>query len=151
MRLLVCGGRRYSKGDVVNKALDLVHSVAPITMLIHGAATGADTLAQRWAEEHNVKDRPFPILLYEGGYSRNRRMLSAAQPDAIVFFPGGNGTRHMRKIAREAGLPVVGGRDLLTLGTLGLQGSAVRALFGWFAWQTDLSSSELLLRAREKV
>lgn len=111
MRVLVCGGRNYSRGDLVDRRLDQLHKAQEITVLIHGDATGADTLAGEWAERNGVHIEVFPILAGEGGFKRNQRMLVEGRPDLVVHFPGRKGTVDMVRRAMRAGVYVVGGLD----------------------------------------
>lgn len=116
MRVLVCGGRKYAQRGKVHLALDRLHAEykleGGICILIHGNASGADTLAKEWAEERGIAVDPYHILPGEGGYGRNRRMLEQSGPDLVVHFPGGNGTKHMRNIANAAGVQTIGGLAL---------------------------------------
>lgn len=109
MRILVCGGRKYKRQDRVFSSLDALADEVGIDMIIHGAAAGADLLAGDWAEQNRVPCVAYPIEPGEGGYARNARMLQASGPDLVLHFPGGNGTRHMVKIAQEAGVWTHGG------------------------------------------
>jgi hypothetical protein len=107
MRVLVCGGRGYHDYARVKKILD----AAGITELCHGGAAGADNLAGRWAEECHVPCQVFPADWGRWGKSagptRNVQMLVDFKPEMVIAFPGQQGTRHMIKIAREAGVDVV--------------------------------------------
>lgn len=109
MRVLVCGGRNYSNWMQLQAALCALDDEVGITAIIHGAATGADTMAGLWGKCYGKLVRGLPTEPGEGGYARNRRMLSETQPDLVVHFPGGNGTRDMCAIARDAGVRVHGG------------------------------------------
>lgn len=120
MRVLVTGGRGYARRDAVYKSLDLIHSLRPITVLIHGRATGADELADAWARAREVARDPFMIIDGEGGFARNRRMLVASYPDLVVHFPGNNGTADMIRRAREADVDILGGLD--RIGTIAMFG-----------------------------
>ena len=60
MRLLVCGGRDYNDEARVFDCLDSIHAKWPISVLIHGAARGADSLADKWAKERNIPVKAFP-------------------------------------------------------------------------------------------
>lgn len=111
MRVLVCGGRHYKRGDLVDRQLDRLHRVERITVLIHGAATGADTLAGDWAKRAGVRVEAYPILPGEGGFNRNRRMLLDASPGLVVHFPGKRGTADMVRRAREARVLLLGGLE----------------------------------------
>lgn len=112
MRVLVCGGRDFTDFDKVCRVLDAVHARRPITLLIHGAARGADTLAQRWADARGVQCMPFPAD-WEGlgrghaGRVRNFTMLRDGRPQLVVAFDGGRGTTNMIIQSREAGVPVL--------------------------------------------
>lgn len=110
MRLLVCGGRDYCNKAAVFAALDRAHAKRPVSVLIHGGARGADSLAEDWAICHHVEVAAFPADWQRNGKSagpiRNMRMLAEGKPDGVVAFPGGCGTEHMVTLARDAGLPV---------------------------------------------
>lgn len=116
-RVLVCGGRDYGDKDFLFKTLDDLHAETPITLVIHGDARGADTIAKYWAFVREVSDRAFPAKwnavaglhprtlkrnragrLYNplAGFARNEEMLRAC-PTHAVAFPGGNGTNDMCK------------------------------------------------------
>jgi len=109
IRVLVCGGREYSNREALFKAMDGLDWEICFLTVIHGACRGADTLAGEWAEHRERAVEDYPILAGEGGYARNERMLRESKPDLVVHFPGGNGTRHMVRIAGEAGVPTHGG------------------------------------------
>lgn len=109
MRLLVTGGRTYDDPQAVTEALDRIHEQTPITLLIHGGAHGADTLAGRWARSNGV-----PTAVYKAqwrahgpiaGPIRNQLMIEDAQPTAYLDFPGGRGTSDMRIRCIRAGVP----------------------------------------------
>ncbi len=106
MKVLVCGGRDYTRHDKVWPALDQWCNLLGITEVVHGAATGADTLAGEWARMNGIKETPVEIEPGEGGFARNIRMLETTLPEAVIHFPGGNGTAHMVGIATEAGVRV---------------------------------------------
>ena len=106
MRVLVCGGRNYRDRDRVFQVLD---SIEP-SVVIHGAARGADQLAGAWAKERQVSCKTYPAQWdrygKSAGFRRNEQMLSEGNPDLIIAFPGGNGTAHMMRIARQRGYEV---------------------------------------------
>lgn len=113
MILLACGGRTYHDRAAVFQALDRVHAKRPVTLLVHGGAAGADSLAADWARERGIACRSFTISKHEwrvngraAGPMRNARMLAEARPDGVVAFPGGAGTADMVRQARAAGVPV---------------------------------------------
>lgn len=104
--VLVCGGRDYDNMGKVSEVLD---EEAP-DMIIHGAARGADHLAQHYANYHSLPFMQYPAEWTKHGSAagpiRNAKMLKYGKPDLVVAFPGGRGTRNMVNLARKAGVPV---------------------------------------------
>ncbi len=104
MIVLVCGGRDFRDYHFVAKCLDQLHKKTPITRLRHGAAPGADTHAKIWAMKNDIPTDHYPADWNTYGNSagpiRNAQMI-VDRPDLVVAFPGGNGTAHMTKIAKE--------------------------------------------------
>ena len=99
MIVLVTGGRRYSNRLYVFKILDKIHDRVGITLLVHGGASGADSLAGEWAESRGVPVRVFAAdwdrYGYRSGPVRNAQMLREAKPRLCVAFRGGRGTADM--------------------------------------------------------
>lgn len=125
IRALVCGGRDFGvqnkdgtkphalighEYDFLRSTLARVHARRTITVVIHGAARGADTLGKEWAEDYNVPTEPYPADWKRygkiAGRLRNAEMLVKGKPDVVIAFPGGVGTAHMIQIARDADVPV---------------------------------------------
>jgi cysteine synthase len=81
------------------------------TCVIHGAASGADTLADEWAKGKGIYVSAYPAnwKLYgkSAGPIRNQQMMDTEHPDLVVAFSGGRGTAHMSRIARKAGVTVL--------------------------------------------
>lgn len=118
MRLLVCGGRTFADADGLASVLDEWHRRRPLTVLIHGAARGADSLAGQWARSRGIAVEPYPVTSSEWsawkavgrprpspGTVRNARMLAEGHPDAVLAFPGGVGTADMVRRSKAAGVP----------------------------------------------
>jgi hypothetical protein len=100
-----------------------------ITEVVSGGATGADSEGERWAEQHGIPVKRFPaqwqdlshpdaIIRTRGdgtkydaraGFRRNAQMAQYA--DAVVLFPGGNGTRDMARTAAHYGLEIFDWRN----------------------------------------
>lgn len=111
MRVLVCGGRDYDDGETLARTLDRLHARHGDALeIVHGAARGADLLAEEWAKQNEVPYIGVPARWRKGGKNagpeRNKRMLDRYQPKGVVAFPGGNGTANMIRQAKEAGLSV---------------------------------------------
>jgi CubicO group peptidase (beta-lactamase class C family) len=110
MKILVCGGRDYENVSAVRHALTALHVKNPISLIIEGAALGADRLAREWAEISGV-----PVQTFEAewkrygrraGPLRNKRMLDEGRPDGVVAFPGGAGTANMIDLANACRVKV---------------------------------------------
>jgi hypothetical protein len=120
MKLLVTGGRYYSNADLMFRTLAQVDDLeGPVVCLVDGGASGADSIAGNWAELRGIERRRWDAdwLQYDarnGGFKadhkqgmvRNQEMLMAEQPDKVLAFPGGSGTRGMIRLAEKAGFPV---------------------------------------------
>lgn len=134
LRVLVCGGRTFGVvtefddfGDPTPAddarawrehmelvfALEQIKADKGISVVIHGYAQGADSLARIWVEGTNgeVLHAPFRADWRTHGKAagpiRNQRMIDEGKPDLVVAFPGGKGTADMVRRAAAAGLPVV--------------------------------------------
>ncbi len=112
MIVLVCGGRDYGNFEVVRLTLDQIHAESPITLIIHGGATGADECADRWAHLYaDIQVQAYPAMWSTHGNAagpiRNKQMLDDGKPDLVVAFAGGRGTADMVRQARAAGVRVV--------------------------------------------
>jgi hypothetical protein len=110
MRVLVCGGRHFDDRPFLNRSLNRLHRVRPITLLIHGASKGADTLAGEWALAKGITVDPYPADWDRhgnlAGRIRNGQMLRASKPSLVVAFPGGTGTHDMKWKAENWWPPV---------------------------------------------
>ena len=110
MIVLVTGGRDYDDRDTVRQTLDRVHAEHHIRLLVHGCATGADTLAAIWAMERGIQPAGCPALwdFYgkPAGTIRNGAMI-LLRPELVVAFPGGDGTANMVGQALQARIRVI--------------------------------------------
>lgn len=106
MIVLVTGGRDYTDAESLESALS---TLSP-SIIMHGAARGADRIADAWARRHRVTVKAFPANWAEEGPSagprRNAAMLAASQPDIVLAAPGGRGTADMVRRATRAGVEV---------------------------------------------
>lgn len=77
-----------------------------------GGAGGVDTLAVRWAKQHNMKNEVYWARWdKEGkvaGFNRNNRMLNEGRADALVAIWNGKsrGTKNMIESAEAKGIKV---------------------------------------------
>lgn len=118
MKVIVAGGRDFSDYELVKLILDA--RKAKITEVVSGACprrwnkqkrlwVGADYFGELWACENGIPVRLFPAdwrpngkLDRRAGHKRNEQMAQYA--DALVAFPGGNGTADMINRAVVHGL-----------------------------------------------
>lgn len=109
MRIIVCGGRDYNNQKTVNTVLYAIHMKNPITEIIEGGASGADTCARNFANKAGIKVTTVPAKWKElgnyAGFYRNNQMADM-KPDLVVAFPGGKGTAMMIQIARKRDIPI---------------------------------------------
>lgn len=122
MRVLICGSRYWTDAAPIKVLIDGLPSD---TIVIHGAAPGADTVAGILAGDRSLGVMPFPAhwrhhgcvpgcdrLVGPGaGPVRNRQMLEEGQPDIVHAFhkdlKRSYGTANMITQARNAGVEVV--------------------------------------------
>jgi hypothetical protein len=107
MKIIVTGGRNYNNPNKVDEVLSRLNP----TEVIHGACSGADELAMRWAISNQVKHTPYPAdwgrYGYRAGPVRNRLMI-ISNPDAtLVAFPGGKGTANAIGVAESINLNII--------------------------------------------
>lgn len=112
MRVLICGSRTWNKLDVI---ASVVSKFAEGTVVIHGDARGADTIARACAEEAGLEVLSFPAdWEKEGkgaGHARNKRMIDKGEPNLVIAFVDSNsesrGTHNMIELAESFGIKVV--------------------------------------------
>lgn len=112
MKVLVTGSRNYTDIKFVRDTLDKLHKEYNFTVLIEGGASGVDYIAGSWANDvanvdHVVVKAEWNKYGPSAGYRRNQRMIDDYQPDIVVAFPGGKGTKDMIQRSEQAGLPVI--------------------------------------------
>ena len=117
-RVLICGGREYGATfaqkkkayDVMAHLVEAAKEAGRTLVIIHGAAKGADSLADESSNFFGIKAIAFPADWNKHGRGagpiRNAQMLREGRPHLVVAFPGGSGTANMCKQADETGVPV---------------------------------------------
>ena len=114
MRVLVTGSRKYTNYDAIAAALMVL---PPNSLVIHGAADGADALANKYVftlQDGSMAVMPFPAhWVTEGkgaGPKRNTRMLDEGEPEIVFAFvndpTSSPGTANMVLQALARGLPM---------------------------------------------
>lgn len=112
MKVLVCGGRDFEDSTFLNWTLDTLHAKKPISLVIHGCARGADSFAEAWAVKTSGctcfgVPADWKTHGQRAGMIRNRLMLEKGQPDLVLAFEGGAGTRDMTAAAVASGIKVL--------------------------------------------
>lgn len=103
---LVCGGRDFNDKEMFESAMhDLVTARGCPNRIVHGAARGADLMADEWAKKLalDIIAVPADWETYgkAAGLIRNEQMLERCRPQLVVAFPGGKGTANMIERARR--------------------------------------------------
>lgn len=107
-RVLITGSRSYTRAARIMARLA---ALPDGSIVMHGAARGADTIAGRVAESlgHEVEEYPADWKRdgRKAGILRNLDMLDA-HPDLVIAFWDGKsrGTQHTITEARKRGIPV---------------------------------------------
>lgn len=128
MRIAVTGGRDFANATMVVHALS---QMPPDAVLVHGAASGADSLcAEWWGDIHRRTVEPHPAdweapcrpecrighrrtranggptYCPAAGVYRNQDMLESCL-DLLIAFPGGRGTDDMVRRTTQAGVKCI--------------------------------------------
>jgi hypothetical protein len=110
VRVLFCGSRNWTDYWSI---LAVMAELPEGTVIIHGAAPGADMLAERAAKELRFGWTPFPADWKthgrRAGPIRNAEMLLYGRPELVHAFRSlgaSSGTDDMIRQARAAGVPV---------------------------------------------
>lgn len=115
VKLLVSGSRDFKDYALVERWLRAL--LQPGDILVHGAARGADTLADDIAKRMGIERRFYPADWAQHGRAagpiRNRHMLVKERPDVVLAFPlpEGKGTQDMIRISVHAKVPTIVGND----------------------------------------
>lgn len=113
MRVIICGSRSALRWNDVIEAMALAHlfdGIAP-SLILSGAARGADAMGEQWAAANRIPVKLYPAQwLTHGrgaGFIRNIEMAENADACVALRMPGiSNGTDHMIEQSRLRGLLV---------------------------------------------
>lgn len=108
MRVLFCGTRGWCNNIPI---IDALAKLPKDTVVVHGAARGADFIAANEARPLGltVEAHPANWTVYgrSAGYIRNKEMLDSGIDKVYAFWDGKSpGTKMMIKLAQDAGVPV---------------------------------------------
>lgn len=110
VKVLICGDRNWADKAFIRKKM---RALEPGTVVVHGAAKGADLLAGEVAEEMGFEVHPYPaawsVFGRAAGPIRNTQMLDEEDPDIVWGFhdwiENSKGTRDMMRQAQRRGVP----------------------------------------------
>lgn len=112
MKVLVCGDRNWYIFSTIRREL---RKLPEGTIIIHGAARGADTCADIVAKSLGFTVKSYPAEWNKHGKAagpiRNLQMLKENPDIALVLafhsdIESSKGTKHMKKSAEKAGIEV---------------------------------------------
>lgn len=116
-RVIIAGSRGITSYHYVDHAMGVAFDYLrwpAFVRVVSGAARGVDRLGERWAREHGVAVKGFPVSPLEwqaaprtAGHARNRRMAEYASHLVAIWDGTSGGTAHMVRAMRELGKPVL--------------------------------------------
>lgn len=115
MRVLFCGSRSWNDIEAV---ANIMQKLPKGTVIIHGDARGADTIADVVARELGFEVLKFPVTKDDwekfgkgAGHRRNKQMLDEGGPNLVVAFVDllstTNGTSGMIDLAETFGVRAI--------------------------------------------
>lgn len=109
-RVVIAGSRNFNDyelfSSVVDKCLSRIRHEYDI-IILSGHCSGADMMAERYAQENGFELEIFPAdwsLGRKAGPLRNKQMVDIADY-AIAFPSGGRGTQSLINFAKQKGIP----------------------------------------------
>jgi len=111
MMIVVTGSRTWRDKGLLVKTLDDLHVRYTVEGIIHGGATGADTMAGQWAQQRGLPEIIIPYASAYGkggGAVRNSWLLQFGAPDLVLAFPTAEsvGTWNCVTQAKQRGLNI---------------------------------------------
>lgn len=112
-RVLICGSRYWTDEAPIRQLL--TENQQSISLVIHGGARGADSIASRIASELKLPQSIHPPDWEKygkrAGILRNIEMLYTMRPTRVVAYTDdlstSKGTAHMVRIAQKEKIPVI--------------------------------------------
>lgn len=109
-RVLICGDRNWGNGERDYSQMEqFIKTLPDDTLIIHGAAKGADSMAGEIAKERGLAVEAYPADWKQYGRAagpiRNKQMLDEGRPDLVVgfhrSFEASKGTKDMINRAKK--------------------------------------------------
>ena len=113
-RILITGSRDWQDRDTLNEALADTVRLIPAhqeIVIVHGAARGADTMADQWARVYGATVEAHPANWAKHGRKagpiRNAVMVSTGADICLAFIKNGSaGATYTARLAEVARIPV---------------------------------------------
>lgn len=111
MKVAIIGSRTFDNYQYLSFFLDVFRNQYPIDLIISGGAKGADSLAEKYAKEHNIKTLIFPAdwdkYGKRAGYIRNEDIIKNC--DLVIAFwdMTSIGTKHSLDLAKKYNKPAI--------------------------------------------
>lgn len=101
MKTAIIGSREFTDYEFFSKTVDVY--AKDISLIISGGARGTDTMAERYADEHNIPKQIFEpdwnTYGKKSGFIRNKDIIGLSEL-VIAFWDGASkGTQHAIKLA----------------------------------------------------
>jgi hypothetical protein len=112
LRVIITGSRDWSDPNAARKLIaDRLFDLPVESVIVHGAARGADRFAHQEAQKLGLLVEPHPAdwdtYGKSAGFRRNAEMISLGADLVLAFWNGkSNGTKHTIDLAHKAGIPV---------------------------------------------
>ncbi len=107
MKLAIIGSRTFNNYGLLQETLEQYKS--KITLVVSGAAKGADSLSERWAIKNNIKTLIFPADWEKygkrAGFIRNEDIIKNC--DCVITFWDNvsKGTAHSLSLCEKYNIP----------------------------------------------
>jgi len=107
MKLAIIGSRTFNDYDVLCDNLESM--INTTTLVVSGAAKGADSMGERWAKDNGIKTLIFPAEWDKygkrAGYIRNEDIIKNCE-FCVAFWDGvSKGTMHSVSLCKKYNKP----------------------------------------------
>ena len=108
MKLAIIGSRNFTNYKLLQEILEQYKP--KITLVVSGAAKGADSLGEKWALENNIQTLIFPADWNQygkrAGFIRNEDIIKNCDY-CVAFWDGeSKGTKHSLSLCKKYNKPV---------------------------------------------